>query len=50
MSYRAKTATVYLLGFFLDLINLFVANVAYPVIGKDLGANVHELAPVIFSV
>lgn len=44
MSYRAKTATVYLLGFFLDLINLFVANVAYPVIGKDLHADVHELA------
>lgn len=44
MSYRAKTATVYLLGFFLDLINLFVANVAYPVIGKDLHADVHQLA------
>ena len=44
MSYRVKTATVYLLGFFLDLINLFVANVAYPVIGKDLGADVNELA------
>lgn len=43
MSYRAKIATVYLLGFFLDLINLFMASVAYPMIAIDLNASVTEL-------
>lgn len=44
MSYRVKIATVYLLGFFLDLINLFVASVAYPLIADDLHASVTELS------
>lgn len=44
MSYRTKIATVYLLGFFLDLINLFVASVAYPLIARDLNATVTELS------
>ena len=37
MSYRSKVAIVYLLGFFVDLINMFIANVAYPAIGRDAG-------------
>lgn len=44
MSYRTQVAVVYLLGFFVDLINMFIANVAYPVIGQKLNASVSELA------
>jgi EmrB/QacA subfamily drug resistance transporter len=43
MPYRTKVAVVYLLGFFVDLINMFIANVAYPAIGHGLGASVSEL-------
>ncbi|NWD68420.1 MFS transporter [Pseudomonas gingeri] len=44
MSYRSKIALVYLLGFSLDLVNMFVANVAYPEIGLELRASVTQLA------
>ncbi|MEL5455175.1 MFS transporter [Serratia ureilytica] len=44
MSYRSKVAIVYLLGFFVDLINMFIANVAYPAIGQAMGASVSQLA------
>lgn len=44
MSYRRKVAVVYLLGFFIDLINMFIAGVAYPAIGKSLHASVAALA------
>ncbi len=44
MPYRSKVAAVYLLGFFVDLINMFIANVAYPAISHGLGASVGELA------
>ncbi len=44
MPYRIKVAIVYLLGFFVDLINMFIANVAYPSIGHALQASVGELA------
>jgi len=44
MSYRAKVALVYLLGFSLDLVNRFVANVAYPEISHELQASVTQLA------
>lgn len=44
MSYRSKVAIVYLLGFFVDLINMFIANVAYPAIGQALRASVSQLA------
>lgn len=44
MRYRTKVAIVYLLGFFVDLINMFIANVAYPAIGRGLGASVSELS------
>ncbi|TNV13105.1 multidrug efflux MFS transporter [Buttiauxella sp. B2] len=44
MRYRTKVTIVYLLGFFVDLINMFIANVAYPAIGHGLGASVSELS------
>jgi hypothetical protein len=36
MTYRSKVATVFLLGFFLDLINMFIASVAFPAMGRTL--------------
>jgi EmrB/QacA subfamily drug resistance transporter len=44
MAYRTKVAIVYLLGFFVDLINMFIANVAYPAIGHALQASISQLA------
>lgn len=44
MTYRNKVATVFLLGFFLDLINMFIASVAFPAMGRTLHASVGELA------
>ncbi|CNF21032.1 multidrug resistance protein B [Yersinia nurmii] len=44
MAYRTKVAIVYLLGFFVDLINMFIANVAYPDIARSLHASVSQLA------
>ncbi|MFG1175128.1 MFS transporter [Erwiniaceae bacterium CAU 1747] len=44
MNYRVRVASVYLLGFFIDLVNMFIANVAYPEIGRQLGAPVSQLA------
>lgn len=44
MPYRIRVATVYLLGFFVDLITMFIANVAYPAIGHALQASVNQLA------
>ena len=44
MTYRSKVATVFLLGFFIDLITLFIGSVAYPTIGHSLHASVAELA------
>lgn len=44
MPYRWKVALVYLLGFALDLLNMFVANIAYPDIAHQLGASVSQLA------
>ena len=43
MDYRKKVATIYLLGFFIDLINLFITGVAYPDIGRALNASVAQL-------
>lgn len=43
MQYRTKVAIVYLLGFFIDLINMFITNVAYPAIGLALNASVDQL-------
>lgn len=43
MQYRTKVAIVYLLGFFIDLINMFITNVAYPAIGQALDASVDQL-------
>lgn len=44
MTYRVRLASVYLLGFFIDLVNMFIANVAYPEIGRQFDAPVIQLA------
>ena len=44
MTYRNKVTLVYLLGFFLDLINMFIASAAYPAIAQALHAPVAQLA------
>ncbi|OTA21890.1 drug-export protein [Xenorhabdus beddingii] len=44
MTYRMRVASVYLLGFFIDLINMFIANVAYPDIGRHFNVPVSQLA------
>lgn len=44
MTYRNKVAVVYLLGFFLDLINMFIASVAFPAMSVALNASVSALA------
>lgn len=44
MTYRTRVACVYLLGFFIDLINMFIANVAYPDIARHFHAPVSVLA------
>jgi len=44
MTYRARVETLYLLGFSLDLVNMFIGTVAYPAIATDLQASVPQLA------
>lgn len=44
MTYRSKVALIFLLGFALDLVNMFVATVAYPDIAHELQASVTQLA------
>ncbi|MFP3517380.1 MFS transporter [Pseudomonas sp. SIMBA_077] len=44
MAYRNKLALVYVLGFALDLVNMFAASIAYPQIGQTLHASVNQLA------
>lgn len=44
MSIRSKIAFVYLLGFAIDLANMFVINAAYPMIQRGLHASVAQLA------
>lgn len=44
MSYRTRVAAVFLLGFFLDLINMFIASVAFPAMGQALHAAPASLA------
>lgn len=44
MNYRTRVAVVYLLGFFIDLINMFICNVAYPAISRSFHASVEQLA------
>lgn len=44
MTYRSKVAVVYLLGFFLDLINLFIASVAFPGMSVELHTSISALA------
>ena len=44
MAYRNKVALVYLLGFALDLVNMFAASITYPDISQQLHASVPQLA------
>lgn len=44
MKYRNKVAVVYLLGFFLDLINMFIASVAFPSMARAFNASPTSLA------
>ncbi|AZE98458.1 Efflux pump transporter of major facilitator superfamily (MFS) [Pseudomonas orientalis] len=44
MTYRSKVAWIFLLGFALDLVNMFVATVGYPDIARELHASVTQLA------
>lgn len=44
MNYRVRVACIYLLGFFIDLINMFIANIAYPEIGRDFNASITQLS------
>ncbi|WP_300629995.1 MFS transporter [Pseudomonas sp.] len=44
MTYRSKVASIFLLGFALDLVNMFVATVAYPDIAREMHASVTQLA------
>lgn len=44
MTHRHKVAAVFLLGFFLDLINMFIASVAFPAIGRALDVSVSKLS------
>jgi MFS family permease len=44
MTYRSKVAVVYLLGFFLDLINMFIASVAFPAMAHAFNATPSALA------
>lgn len=44
MSYRSKVAIVFLLGFFLDLINMFMASVAFPTMAVALHSSAPALA------
>ena len=44
MTYRSKVAAVYLLGFFLDLINMFIASVAFPAMAHAFNTTPSALA------
>ncbi|OHX21331.1 MFS transporter [Chromobacterium sphagni] len=44
MEYRKRVAAVYLLGFFVDLVNLFIGNVAFPDIALAFRCDVAALA------
>ncbi len=43
MQYKHKVAIAYLFAYFLDLLNSYIANVAFPSIGKALHATVPQL-------
>jgi len=43
MDYRKQVAAIYLLGFFIDLVNMFITSVAYPDLGRALHASVAQL-------
>lgn len=43
MDYRKQVAAIYLLGFFIDLVNMFITSVATPDLGHALHASVAQL-------
>ena len=43
MPFRSKITLIYLMGFALDLLNLFVLNSAYPTLQQQLSASVSQL-------
>lgn len=43
MPFRSKVSLIFLMGFALDLLNLFVLNSAYPALQRQLGASVTQL-------
>lgn len=43
MNYRTRVAIVYLLGFFIDLINMFISNIAYPAIAHHFSTTLGQL-------
>jgi MFS family permease len=44
LSVRARIATLYLLGFTVDLANMFIFNAALPALQRELSASVAQLA------
>lgn len=44
MTYRSKIAVVFLLGFFIDLINMFIASVAFPAMARAFNTTPSALA------
>ncbi|HHT2187127.1 TPA: MFS transporter [Enterobacter hormaechei] len=44
MTYRSKIAVVFLLGFFLDLINMFIASIAFPAMARAFNTTPSALA------
>lgn len=46
MTYRSKIAVVFLLGFFLDLINMFIASIAFPAMARAFNTTPSALARV----
>jgi MFS family permease len=44
INYKNKVAIVYLLGFFLDLVNVYIAVIGFPIMGKMLHATIGQLS------
>jgi EmrB/QacA subfamily drug resistance transporter len=42
--YKNKVALIYLLVFFIDLVNIFITVIAFPQLGKELNADISQLA------
>lgn len=44
MQYKNKVAMVYLMAFFINLVNMFIATIAFPSIGRELHASFEQLS------